>query len=113
PPAGGPAPSAVAAPLAAASARAPPPPGAPSAVGIGPAGPITAPAGTVSPVNIPGWRDFPLVARVAEAVRSATGPPGEVVLAGDGHCIALGEHWLGAGRGLHTMVGMEIGRAHV
>lgn len=96
------------APLAAALTRLPLHPGERYDVGIGTAGPIDTPAGTVSPVNIPGWRDFPLVARVAEAVRSATGTPGEVVLAGDGHCIALGEHWLGAGRGLHTMVGMVI-----
>src|ERR1700734_496499 len=34
--------------------------GAIRAVGIGCAGPIDAAAGTVSPVNIAGWRDFPL-----------------------------------------------------
>ena len=34
------------------------------AVGIGSAGPVDAAHGTVSPVNVPGWRDFPLVARV-------------------------------------------------
>ena len=37
------------------------------AVGIGSAGPVDASAGTVSPVNVPGWRDFPLVERVREA----------------------------------------------
>src|ERR1044072_737316 len=35
-----------------------------AAVGIGSAGPVDASAGTVNPVNIPGWRDFPLVAGV-------------------------------------------------
>src|ERR671928_223669 len=34
------------------------------AVGIGSAGPVNAATGTVSPVNVPGWRDFPLVDRV-------------------------------------------------
>lgn len=29
------------------------------AVGIGSAGPVDASAGTVSPVNVPGWRGFP------------------------------------------------------
>lgn len=37
-----------------------------AAVGIGSAGPVDASVGTVSPVNIPGWRDFPLVAGVRE-----------------------------------------------
>lgn len=38
-----------------------------TALGIGSAGPVDASAGTVSPVNVPGWRDYPLVARVQEA----------------------------------------------
>lgn len=38
-------------------------------VGIGSAGPVDASAGTVSPVNVAGWRDYPLV----ERVRAATG----------------------------------------
>ncbi|NED88488.1 ROK family protein, partial [Streptomyces sp. SID11233] len=36
------------------------------AVGIGSAGPVDASEGTVSPVNVPAWRGFPLVARVRE-----------------------------------------------
>lgn len=39
-----------------------------AAVGIGSAGPVDAATGTVSPVNIPGWRDFPLVAGVRALV---------------------------------------------
>ena len=35
-------------------------------MGIGSAGPIDASKGTISPVNIPAWRDFPLVERVAD-----------------------------------------------
>ncbi|MFE3093890.1 ROK family protein [Streptomyces sp. NPDC059248] len=64
------------------------------AVGIGSAGPVDASSGTVSPVNVPGWRDFPLVARV----RRATGglPVG---LVGDGVAMAAAEHWRGAARG--------------
>lgn len=30
-----------------------------TALGIGSAGPVDASAGTVSPVNVPGWRDYP------------------------------------------------------
>ncbi|BDM68686.1 hypothetical protein HEK616_21730 [Streptomyces nigrescens] len=65
-----------------------------AAVGIGSAGPVNARAGTVSPVNIPGWRDFPLVAGVRALVG---GRP--VVLVGDGVAMTAAEHWQGAARG--------------
>jgi glucokinase len=77
-------------------------------VGIGSAGPLDAPAGTVSPVNIAAWRGFPIVTRVAEVVGEVTGRSPVVGLAGDGHCFALGEHWLGAGRDVDTMVGLVL-----
>src|SRR5687767_8662018 len=38
-----------------------------AAIGIGCAGPVDPVRGTVSPVNIPAWRDFPLTRAVAEA----------------------------------------------
>ncbi|UCM86484.1 ROK family protein [Streptomyces marincola] len=63
------------------------------AVGIGSAGPVDARLGTVSPVNIPGWRDFPLV----DGVRATVGAL-PVTLVGDGAAIAAGEHWRGAAR---------------
>lgn len=71
-------------------------------VGIGCAGPIDTVAGTVSPINISAWRGFPLVERVRELV----GAP--VVLAGDAVCVALGEHWVGAGQGSDAMLGMVV-----
>ncbi len=77
-------------------------------VGIGSAGPVDTPAGTVSPVNIGAWRDFPVVERVATLVAEVTGVRPVVGLAGDGHCFALGEHWLGAGRDVDTMVGLVV-----
>ncbi|MFE9120338.1 ROK family protein [Streptomyces sp. NPDC007172] len=64
------------------------------AIGIGSAGPVDASAGTVSPVNIPGWRGFPLV----ERVRAATGGR-DVELVGDGVAMTAAEHWLGAAHG--------------
>ncbi|MEU9047963.1 MULTISPECIES: ROK family protein [unclassified Kitasatospora] len=69
-----------------------------TAVGIGSAGPVDLAAGTVSPVNIPGWRGFPLVAEVAAhpAVAARALP---VHLAGDGVAMAAAEHWQGAARG--------------
>jgi len=80
----------------------------PLRVGIGSAGPVDTPAGTVSPVNIPAWRDFPLVQQFAATVTSVHRAPAGVALAGDGHCFALGEHWLGAGRDVSSMVGLVL-----
>jgi len=80
----------------------------PLRVGIGSAGPVDGPAGTISPVNIPAWRGFPIVRRVAETLAPALAVPPLVGLAGDGHCFALGEHWLGAGRDLDSMVGLVL-----
>ncbi|BCK72647.1 hypothetical protein Srufu_066000 [Streptomyces libani subsp. rufus] len=65
-----------------------------AAVGIGSAGPVDAATGTVSPVNIPGWRDFPLVAGVRALVGERP-----VVLVGDGVAMTAAEHWQGAARG--------------
>ena len=77
--------------------------GAIRAVGIACAGPIDLAAGTVSPINIASWRGFPLRDRVAAAV-----PEVPVRLAGDGVCMALGEHWRGAGRGVGFLLGMVV-----
>jgi glucokinase len=77
--------------------------GAVRAVGIGSAGPIDAAAGTVSPVNIASWQGFPLRDRVAAAL-----PGVPVRLAGDAICMALGEHWRGAGRGARFVLGMVV-----
>jgi len=74
-----------------------------SGAGISSAGPINLHDGTISPVNIVGWRGFPIRDRVAAAVG---GVP--VRLAGDGLCMALGEHWLGAGQGARFMLGMVV-----
>ncbi|WP_328680715.1 ROK family protein [Streptomyces sp. NBC_00322] len=73
------------------------------AVGIGSAGPVDASAGTVSPVNVPGWRGFPLVARVREA---AGGLPVELV--GDGVAMTAAEHWQGAARGYDNALCMVV-----
>jgi glucokinase len=72
-------------------------------VGISSAGPIHPPTGTVSPINIPSWRDFPVRDRVA-----ALFPGVPVRLAGDGLCMAFGEHRHGAGRGARSMLGIVV-----
>ncbi|MGW2857763.1 ROK family protein, partial [Streptomyces sp. NPDC001215] len=74
-----------------------------SAVGIGSAGPVDASAGTVSPVNVPGWRGYPLV----ERVRAATGGL-PVRLIGDGVAITAAEHWQGAARGHDNALCMVV-----
>ncbi|HTY32572.1 ROK family protein [Mycobacterium sp.] len=77
--------------------------GSVTAVGIGSAGPIDLPRGRVSPINIRSWRGFPLRDRVAAMI-----PRVPVRLGGDGVCMALGEQWLGAGRGARFMLGMVV-----
>ncbi|MFD6416080.1 ROK family protein [Streptomyces sp. NPDC060194] len=73
------------------------------AFGIGSAGPVDAGEGTVSPVNIPGWRRFPLVGRVEELTG---GLP--VTLVGDGVAITAAEHWLGAAHGHDNALCMVV-----
>ena len=65
-------------------------------LGIGSAGPIDIARGTVSPVNIPGWREYPLVQSVSEHP-ALTGLP--IVLGGDAVAMTAAEHWCGAARG--------------
>lgn len=72
-------------------------------VGIASAGPVDLAGGTVSPINIPAWRGFPLQQRVSAVV-----PGVRVRLGGDGVCMALGEHWQGAGRGAGFLLGMVV-----
>jgi glucokinase len=83
--------------------------GAVAAVGIASSGPVHLSNGTVSPINIPAWRGFPLRDRVAAMIPGIPGAPGvPVQLGGDGVCMALGEHWRGAGRGARFLLGMVV-----
>ncbi|MGO9157409.1 ROK family protein [Mycobacterium sp.] len=80
--------------------------GAVAAVGIAASGPVHLPDGTVGPINIPAWRGFPLRDRVAAVIPGVPGVP--VRLGGDGVCMALGEHWRGAGRDARFLLGMVV-----
>ncbi|MEV5824535.1 ROK family protein [Spirillospora sp. NPDC052242] len=72
-------------------------------VGVGCGGPMTWPAAEVSPLNIPAWRGFPLRERLRER------HPGlPVRVHNDAICVAIGEHWLGAGRGRANVLGMVV-----
>lgn len=72
-------------------------------VGVGSGGPMQWPAGVLSPLNIPAWRQFPLRERLVE---SYPGVP--VRVHNDAACLAVGEHWRGAGRGVGDMLGMVV-----
>ena len=71
-------------------------------LGVGAAGPVTRQLETVSPVNIPGWRDFPLRARL----RELTG----ITVYGDldAKALALAEGWLGAAQGQPNFCAMTV-----
>lgn len=64
------------------------------AVGVGSAGPITRNCETISPVNIPAWRQFPLRERLREL--SGLRVFGDL----DGKALALAEGWQGAAQGV-------------
>lgn len=63
-------------------------------IGVGSAGPITHHCETVSPVNIPAWREFPLRRRLVELTGLRV--YGDL----DGKALALAEGWQGAAKGL-------------
>jgi len=71
-------------------------------LGVATAGPLDALAGTVSPVNIPAWRGFPLRDRLAERYRLP------VRMFGDAVSVAVAEHWRGAARGRRNVLGMVV-----
>jgi len=72
------------------------------AVGVGCGGPMTPGGELVSPLNIPGWRDFPLRARLAEL----TGLP--VYVDNDAKALALGEAWRGGAVGERDFIAMVV-----
>jgi glucokinase len=76
-------------------------------VGIGSAGPVDTARGTVAPLNLAAARDFPVVAAVQGALPSPLREQ-RVAFALDGQCIAIAEHWKGAGTGVDTMLGMVV-----
>ena len=72
------------------------------ACGVGSAGPMTRDGVTVSPLNIPGWRGFPLLSRL----RAELSLP--VVVDGDAKALALGEGWKGAAAGCRSFLAMVV-----
>lgn len=76
--------------------------GGEQAVGIGCGGPMTRAGAEVSPLNIPGWRSFPLRARLEEELGLA------VHIDNDAKALALGEGWRGAARGERDYIAMVV-----
>ncbi|MEJ0014414.1 MAG: ROK family protein [Actinomycetota bacterium] len=72
-------------------------------IGVASAGPIDQAHGTISPVNIPQWRKFPIAQKLGELF-----PDKPVGLLGDCTAVALAENKLGAGAGTKNMLGVVV-----
>jgi glucokinase len=70
--------------------------------GVGCGGPMHLARGEVSPLNIAGWRDFPLRGRLA----LLTGLP--TCLDNDAKALALAEGWIGAAARYDNYIGMVV-----
>jgi glucokinase len=70
--------------------------------GVGCGGPMTRGGAEVSPLNIPGWRGFPLRDRLAELVGVPT------FVDNDAKALALGEGWVGGAAGRSNFVAMVV-----
>lgn len=70
--------------------------------GVGTGGPMSMTDDSVSPINIPGWRGFPLRNRVA----AHTGLP--TSLDNDAKALALAEGWLGSAAGVSNYMAMVV-----
>lgn len=74
-----------------------------SAVGVGCGGPLDRERGIIlSPPNLPGWDEFPIVRIIEERLRAP------VLLDNDANAAALGEQRHGAGRGFGNLVYMTL-----
>lgn len=79
-----------------------PDPWGPLAVGVGCGGPMSRGGELVSPLNIPGWRDFPL----RDKLRQLTGLP--VAVDNDAKALALSEGWMGSAVGEPDYIAMVV-----
>jgi glucokinase len=74
----------------------------PAGCGVGCGGPMSRNGELVSPLNIPGWRDFPLRTRLAELTGLATW------VDNDAKALALAEGWLGEAAGHSNYLSMVV-----
>lgn len=73
-----------------------------SACGVGCGGPMSNRGDTVSPLNIPAWREFPL----RERLELLTGLP--TTVENDAKALALAEGWVGAATGTDDFLAMVV-----
>ena len=72
-------------------------------VGIASAGPIDVASGTISPVNIKVWRNFPIVEKFKSIFNEVP-----IILIGDATALAYAENKVGAGFGKENMLGVVV-----
>src|SRR5262245_60508331 len=73
-------------------------------IGVGVPGLVDVESGVVRAAsNRPGWNDYPVRQRLESLLRMS------VVLENDANCAALGESWLGAGRGMEDLCMLTLG----
>ena len=73
-------------------------------IGIGCSGPVDPATGRVhNPYTLPGWDGLPIV----DHLTATFDLPAYIV--GDAQCAALGEHWIGAGKGSRHMIYITVG----
>jgi glucokinase len=70
--------------------------------GVGCGGPMSPHGETVSPLNIGGWRDFPLRARLRELCGVPT------FVDNDAKALAVAEGWIGAAAGLRNFIAIVV-----
>ncbi|MCA9262822.1 MAG: ROK family protein, partial [Planctomycetales bacterium] len=75
-----------------------------AAVGLATPGTMDVAAGMIlDPPNLPGWRHFPIVAELQQAL----GKP--VAFANDANAAAFGESWIGRGREFPSLIMLTLG----
>jgi glucokinase len=75
-----------------------------AAIGVATPGTMDIPAGLIlDPPNLKPWRNVPVRRHVQDAFRIPT------AFQNDANAAALGEHWAGAGKGVHSMVLFTLG----
>jgi glucokinase len=73
-------------------------------VGLGTPGTMDIPAGLlIDPPNLPGWINFPVRQRLEEELGKT------VIFQNDANAAAFGEFWVGAGRGVRSVVMFTLG----
>ena len=75
-----------------------------AAIGLGTPGPLDLQSGKIlTPVNLPGWRDFP----IRDELAAATGRP--VSYVNDAGAAAFGEYWAGGAEKYKSMILITLG----